>query len=168
MRLVGEAVADFKGEPAEELAEVKIDLPIDAHLPHDYAPGERLRLEAYRRIAGAVDDAEIDAVREELVDRFGSPPPAVDNLLAVARLRVLARRLGLTEIAAAGQHIRFAPVVLPESRQVRLQREYPHSIIKPATSAVLVRRPTTARIGGTPVRDLELLQWVHALLDTVM
>jgi transcription-repair coupling factor (superfamily II helicase) len=168
VRLVGEAVADFKGEPAEELSEVKIDLPIDAHLPHDYAPGERLRLEAYRRIAGAVDEAEIDAVREELIDRFGPPPTPVDNLLEVARLRVHARRAGLTEIAHAGQHVRFAPVHLPDSRQVRLERVYPHSIIKAATSAMLVPRPTTARIGGTPLRDLELLAWVREVIDTVI
>ncbi|MDX6284926.1 MAG: hypothetical protein QOG53_411 [Frankiales bacterium] len=168
LRLVGEAVADFKGEPAEELADVKIDLPIDAHLPHDYAPGERLRLEAYRRIAGAAEDAEVDAVRAELIDRFGPPPPPVDNLLAVARLRVAARRAGLTEIGLAGQHVRFGSVQLPESRQVRLQRVYPRSIIKAATSAILVPRPATARIGGTPVRDLDLLTWVYEVIDTVI
>jgi transcription-repair coupling factor (superfamily II helicase) len=168
MRLVGEAVADFKGEPAEDVSEVKIDLPIDAHLPHDYVPGERLRLEAYRRIAGAVDETEIDAVRAELIDRFGPPPLPVDNLLAVARLRVLARRVGLTEIGVVGQHVRFAPANLQESRQVRLQRVYPRSIIKASTSALLVPRPTSALIGGTPVRDLDLLSWVREVIDTVI
>jgi transcription-repair coupling factor (superfamily II helicase) len=168
MRLVGEAVADFKGEPAEDVAEVKIDLPIDAHLPHDYVPGERLRLEAYRRIAGAIDETEIDAVRAELIDRFGPPPLPVDNLLAVARLRVLARHVGLTEIGVVGQHVRFAPAVLADSRQVRLQRVYPRSIIKVSTSALLVPRPTSALIGGTPVRDLDLLSWVREVIDTVI
>jgi transcription-repair coupling factor (superfamily II helicase) len=168
VRLVGEAVADFKGEPAEELAEVKIDLPVDAHLPHDYVPGERLRLEAYRRLAGAADEADVDAVRDELLDRFGPPPMPVENLLAVARFRVHARRAGLTEVAIAGPNVRFAPVQLQESRVVRLQRLHPRSIVKPATGTMLVPRPTTARIAGTPVRDLELLTWAREVVDEVL
>ena len=64
MRLVGEAVSDFKRGGAHddepEPIETKVDLPIDAHLPHDYVPGERLRLEAYRRLAAATDEAAID------------------------------------------------------------------------------------------------------------
>ena len=51
VRLVGEAVAEFRGDGEAEPSEVKIELPVDAHLPHDYVPGERLRLEAYRKIA---------------------------------------------------------------------------------------------------------------------
>src|SRR5881398_1049100 len=71
VRLVGEAVAEYKGEAGEELAEVKVELPVDAHLPHDYVPGERLRLEAYRKIASATTEEDLAAVREELVDRYG-------------------------------------------------------------------------------------------------
>jgi transcription-repair coupling factor (superfamily II helicase) len=67
-----------------------------------------------------------------------------------------------------GQHVRFAPVDLPESRQVRVQRVYPQSIVKATTSALLVPRPTTARIGGTPLRDRELLDWVREVLDSVI
>ena len=75
VRLVGEAVAEFKpAAPVEEVPEVKVELPVDAHLPHDYVPGERLRLEAYRRIAEAADEAAVQAVREELADRYGPLP----------------------------------------------------------------------------------------------
>src|SRR5437764_10141152 len=57
VRLVGEAVADFRGEAGEaEAADVKVDLPVDANLPVEYLPGERLRLEAYRSLAGATTD----------------------------------------------------------------------------------------------------------------
>ena len=70
-------------------------------------PGERLRLEAYTRIA-AIDSADdIAAVRDELTDRYGPPPEPVLNLLAVARLRSQARRAGLTDITQQGTHIRF-------------------------------------------------------------
>ena len=97
VRLVGEAVAEFKGERGADVPEVKVELPVDAHLPHDYLPGERLRLEAYRKIASAESAEDLAAVREELVDRYGEPPQPVDNLLAVADFRVNARRFGLTD-----------------------------------------------------------------------
>ncbi len=70
---------------------MKIELPVDAHLPHDYAPGERLRLEAYRAIASADSEEDVAAVREELADRYGKLPEPVENLLLVAGLRMLAR-----------------------------------------------------------------------------
>jgi transcription-repair coupling factor (superfamily II helicase) len=173
VRLVGEAVADFKGESADEAhPEVKIDLPVDAHLPHDYIPGERLRLEAYRRIAAATDADAVAAVRAELVDRYGELPTPVDNLLAVATFRAVARRYGLTEVARQGggpaATIRFAPMELRESQQLRLQRLYPRSVVKPAVRTVLVPEPRTARIGGQPVRDTALLDWCADLLAAVL
>jgi transcription-repair coupling factor (superfamily II helicase) len=168
VRLVGEAVADFRGEREEEMPEVKIDLPVDAHLPHHYVPGERLRLEAYRRLASAVDESEVEAVRAELTDRYGTLPTPVENLLDVAIFRVRARRAGLTEVAITGNQVRFAPVHLPESRVVRLQRVYPHSLVKETSGTMLVPRPTTALIGGTAVRDRELLAWATEVIDTVL
>jgi transcription-repair coupling factor (superfamily II helicase) len=170
MRLVGEAVGDFKrgGVEDEQLPDTKVDLPVDAHLPHDYIPGERLRLEAYRRLAGAYDDAAIHAVRDELVDRYGPLPDPVERLLAVAAFRVVARRYGLTEVTLQGNQVRFAPLDLRESQVMRLQRLFPRSVAKPQTRTVLVPRPMTARIGGQPVRDVELLEWCRAVLDAVV
>src|SRR5580700_366588 len=105
VRMIGEAVNELRGQGPAERPEVRIELPVDAHIPHDYVPGERLRLEAYTRIA-AIDSADdITAVRDELADRYGPPPQAVVNLLSVARLRATARRAGLTDIAQQGNHI---------------------------------------------------------------
>ena len=60
--MVGEAVADYKGDQDTAPAEVKVELPVNAHLPHDYVPGERLRLEAYRRLAAADTQQKVDDV----------------------------------------------------------------------------------------------------------
>ena len=79
--------------PARSRADVKVELPVDAHLPHDYIPGERLRLEAYRKLAAAgLDERRREAVRDELADRYGELPEPVANLLAVARFRMLRPR----------------------------------------------------------------------------
>ncbi len=168
VRLVGEAVAEFKGDVDETPADIKVELPVDAHIPHDYVPGERLRLEAYRKLAEAGTDDEVEAVRAELADRYGPLPTPVTNLLSVARFRVHARRAGLTDVGLQGTSVRFGPVDLPESRQLRVQRLYPRTVVKPALRTILVPRPTTARVGGTPLRDGALLDWARDLIDAVL
>jgi transcription-repair coupling factor (superfamily II helicase) len=170
VRMVGEAVAEFKGgTDTTEIAEVKVELPVDASLPHTYVPSERLRLDAYRRLAGAVTDDDIAGVRAELLDRFGPLPEPVENLLAVAGLRVLARRYGVTEISAQGRQIRFAPMELRESQAMRLTRLYKGAIVKAATRTVLVPAPAeTPRIGARPLRDLAVLTWAADLLTAVV
>ena len=151
VRLVGEAVADFKGEGQTQLAEIKIELPVDAHLPHDYVPGERLRLEAYKKLAAVIDEKELTEIEEELRDRYGVPPEPVQNLLEVARLRTVARSAGIGDIAVQGRTVRFGPVQLRESQQLRLQRLYPGSIVKDALGTILVPQPMTARVGRDAV-----------------
>ena len=79
-----------------------------------------------------------------------------------------ARRAGLTDITAAGNHIRFAPVELPDSRQVRVQRLYPKTVVKPAVRTMLIPVPKTAPIGGQPLRDTELLAWSGQVIRSVL
>ncbi|NKQ56668.1 transcription-repair coupling factor [Amycolatopsis sp. K13G38] len=177
VRLVGEAVDVFRRSagdaPAEEeeLREVRVDLPIDAHIPHDYVPGERLRLEAYRKIASAPDATELAAVEEELIDRYGQPPAPVRRLLAVAAFRHACREAGVTEVSVQGNTIRFAPLPLPDSKMVRLKRLYPKATFKAVTNTVAVPKPTEGpaggRIGAPPLRDEALLEWCTKLLHNL-
>jgi transcription-repair coupling factor (superfamily II helicase) len=167
VRLVGEAVAEFKGEKPEVETDVKVDLPVDAHLPHDYIPGERLRLEAYRKLAAVHDMDGLTAVRAEVVDRYGPLPQPVENLFAVAAFRVKARRAGVTEVSLQGRNVRVSPLVLPESKVMRLQRLYPGASYKNVMNTVIVPRPSTARVGGQPLRDTALLDWAADLIDAL-
>jgi transcription-repair coupling factor (superfamily II helicase) len=139
-------------------------------------PGERLRLEAYTRIAAIDSVADITAVSEELTDRYGPMPDPVLGLLAVASLRAQARQAGLTDITQQGTHIRFAPVDLPDSRQVRAARLYPKTVLKPAVRTMLVPvpratpglRPGAPAPPGAPLlRDTELIAWCARLIETL-
>jgi transcription-repair coupling factor (superfamily II helicase) len=168
VRMVGEAVQQFKGERPEEEAEVKIDLPVDAHLPTTYIGVERLRLEMYRKLASARDATALDEAVTEMRDRYGEPPAEVANLVAVARFRLLAKEYGLTDVSLQGKHIRFSPMPLPDSKQLRLKRFYPDAVYKAVTEQVSVPRPTTARVGGEPVRDTALLDWCGELLRGIL
>ncbi len=167
IRLVGEAVAEFRGEDAEPEPEMRIELPVDAHLPAEYVESERLRLEMYKRLAAVASEADIAGVRDELLDRYGPLPPPVEALLAVASFRLAARRHGVHEVVAQGNMIRFAPAELPDSAQLRLGRLYPGSQLRKATSSILVPRPMTRPIGGQPVTDAALLAWAATVLTDV-
>jgi transcription-repair coupling factor (superfamily II helicase) len=168
IQLVGEAVAEFRGSTsggeAQPEPEVRIELPVDAHLPTDYIESERLRLEMYKRLAEVRAEADVKAVEAELHDRYGTPPTEVLNLIEVARFRLLARSMGLTEIVGQGRFIRFGPAQLPESRVLRLQRLYPHSVVKDAAGTVLVPRPTSS---AGPVKDTDLLRWGAAVINEI-
>jgi transcription-repair coupling factor (superfamily II helicase) len=179
VRLVAEAVADFRGENTEqEFADVKVDLPVDANLPVEYLPGERLRLEAYRALASATTDEAVEAVRAELLDRYGPLPPQVENLLAVARFKVVCRRYGITEVSLQGTSVRFTPVELPDSAQLRLKRLLDKALYKQAAATVSIPRPkgvlkpdgsfTPAAFGGEPLRDIPLLAWSADVLQQLL
>ncbi|NYI42316.1 transcription-repair coupling factor [Demequina lutea] len=163
IRMVGEAVAGFRGEP-EGHPPITIDLPIDAHIPTDYIEHERLRLEAYRKIADADTEEEFARIEDELSDRYGPFPEQVGNLFSVARLRLDLRAAGVTEVVSQGKYVRLAPVALPDSAAMRVARLYPGTLIKPAVRQILVTAPTTARIGGQPIEGLALLDWVREVL----
>ncbi len=95
-------------------------------------------------------------------------PEPVENLLLVAGLRMLARACGVGEIVLQGSNIRFAPVELRESQELRLKRLHPKTVIKPAAHQILVPRPTTGKIGGKPVVGRELLSWTGEFLATIL
>jgi transcription-repair coupling factor (superfamily II helicase) len=169
LRLVGEAVSALKGdgEQAEVDTEIRVELPVGAHIPHAWLPSEKVRLQVYQQIADAHDHAALSAVRLELVDRFGTLPDPVERLFEVAALRALVREVGVSEVVAQGAKIRFFPVELPESATLRLNRLYPGTIIKPAVRTILVPRPATARVGGEALRDTEVVKWATELIESV-
>lgn len=172
VRLMAEAVQEQKAklsgaEVQEEQQDVKVELPINAHIPHDYVTSERLRLEAYKRIAAISAPIHIDEVRDELTDRYGKPPVEVENLLEVARFRIKARSAGLTDVTLQGQNIKFGPARLRESQQVRLDRLYKKAVYKQAAETLLVPVPKTKPLGGQPLRDLDLLKWCGDLVEAM-
>ena len=176
VRLVGEAVQAYRAAAdgktvttPEEPKDVRIDLPVDAHLPPAYIASDRLRLEAYRRLASAADEAGVTAVIAELIDRYGPLPEPALRLVAVARLRLLCRHYGVTEVAATGTGstttLRVAPLALQDSAQVRLSRLYPSARYRATSATVQVPVPrATDSVGAPRIRDIELLQMVADLL----
>ena len=148
VELVADAVGELKGEPVEveEPPQVRIDLPVDAHLPDDYIPGPDERLEAYRRLAAAATEADVDDVVVEWRDRYGELPAPAAALADVARLRVEAIRVGLAEIVKLRHEVRLSPVTLVTSEEVRLQRLAPRAVVR--GDLLFVPAPRTDPVAG--------------------
>ncbi|MDA8290417.1 MAG: transcription-repair coupling factor [Actinomycetota bacterium] len=151
VRMVAEAVAELKGEPVVPPAEVKIDLALDAHLPSAYVEREDLRLEAYRRLASVRDEAEVDDISSEWLDRYGPLPGPAEALLSIARLRAECVRTGVREVSVVawrpggggpgrmGEVVaRLAPLALRASAAVRPQRLAPRAVRKDDASQLVV------------------------------
>ncbi|MGR2753880.1 transcription-repair coupling factor [Agromyces arachidis] len=168
LRMIGEAVNAFRGEVAEGQTELRLELPVDAHIPEDYVDSERLRLEAYQKLSAAsgpaAKDGQIDLVVEELVDRYGEPPEAVEHLVAISRLRRKAQLAGLSDVIATGTKLRIAPAKLPDSRRVRLERMYPGAKVFAQNDVILVPFPTP---GGEAPGDADLIEWVSNLIGVI-
>lgn len=130
--LVAEAVKEMEGKPLEDTGppEMRIDLPVDAHLPDSYIADQELRLEAYRRLAAATIESDVSDVAAEWVDRYGPLPAAAVALIELAQLRVEAIRVGIVEIVKLRHEIRISPVDLKPSQEVRLKRLQPRSVLQ--------------------------------------
>ncbi|MDQ1598125.1 MAG: hypothetical protein QOI70_1549 [Microbacteriaceae bacterium] len=168
LRMIGEAVSTFRGEVAEGQTELRLELPVDAHIPEEYVESERLRLEAYQKLSTASSPAasgdSIDRVLEELTDRYGEPPVQVLNLIAVSRLRRMAQKAGLSEVVTAGGNLRVASMELVDSIQIRLQRMFPGARYFQQTHSVSVPMPVRQ---GIPLADADLIEWTGQLLVSI-
>jgi len=108
LRMLEETVRRLMlGDAAPKLvpAEVTIDTP--NYLPDDYIPAQEAKLDIYRRLARLDDVRDVEALRTELRDRFGPPPPPADAMLALAQLRISGGVLGVEGILVRGDEARI-------------------------------------------------------------
>jgi len=146
LKLLGEALQEMKGEPAEPEREVRIDLPVKAFIPPEWVGQEALRLELYRRIATARDGEDLEQARTEAEDRFGDLPAPVRALFAVAGLRLECLELGIEEVTTVRtrNQVRVKPV--DEARGIEAAAAVPEAAYHPATRTLNLNYP--ARRGG--------------------
>ncbi len=123
-QMLGEAVAEARGETRDvELAEVNINLPADFFLAEEYLPEVDRRVLVYRKLAAAVDIAEVDALQEETEKRFGALPLAGKNLFDRARVRIRAQRLGCTTVNLTNGRIIYQGIDVPRAVALKLKGE---------------------------------------------
>ena len=107
MKLLSEAVLEARGVPVPQRAECSADLAVAANIPERYVPSSEQRMDLYRRIAVIRSEEEADDLMDELIDRYGDPPPGVSSLIQVALLRGEAGKAGITDIVQKQGYLRF-------------------------------------------------------------
>jgi transcription-repair coupling factor (superfamily II helicase) len=164
LRMLEEAVEELKGRKYEEPPAVSIEVSADAYLPDSYVPDSRQKMDMYRKMAAIREQRDAEAVAEELLDRFGPMPVPVANLLAVARIRLLASRVGIASISQTRDRIQFRigdPSAFPVGKAQALARQYRGRVTMPGRGVVCLRLERS--VGRTPPP----LAAVESFLDTL-
>ena len=143
MQMLDEAVAAAEPEQeGEALPEpVRLDVSVDAYVPADYVPYEQAKIEVHRRVAGALEVADVERLREELEDRFGPLPEPVENLLALQRARIKFGQAGARTVSFRGDRLAVVPIELDSAKARRLREELPEALYESGRSQVSVRVP---------------------------
>ena len=161
VRLLADAVDKLKAlregkpapEPRTERPPISINLPFTAHLPTTYVGDLNLRLALYQRLAAVETVEDADAIAQELRDRFGTLPPAAENLLFAVRTRTIARQSDVVSIQVADD------TLVIQTRGDQAPRDRLHHVKIDGLTA----GPAQARL------DLRVLddRWPEALLDVL-
>lgn len=116
VKLIEQAVGEVRGENQLPELDTRVELNINAFLPESYVPQEQLRVEVYKRIAMVQDEESRLTIEEELIDRFGDIPEPTENLIRIAQLRGVTRRLGVSHLflRADGLHLRLDERYMPD------------------------------------------------------
>ena len=165
VRMVSEAVMEYKEPERTESVSVSIDLPVEASIPQSYIDSDALRMEAYRKIAAARTQDDFEEIRNELTDRYGNPPHELGILFEVAALRLQARELGITELIAQGKNIRVVGMDPQDSVMLRLKRIYKTVQYRPVTHTLIIPTPFQGMLGQPAMSTAEVLKWTQDLLD---
>jgi len=146
MQMLDEAVRSAEPEAeGESLPEpVRLDVNVDAYVPADYVPYEQAKIDVHRRLAGALELADVEQLREELKDRFGPIPEPVENMLALQRARIKFGQAGARTVSFHGDRLAVVPIELDSTRARRLREELPGALYESGRSQVSVRIPKDA------------------------
>jgi transcription-repair coupling factor (superfamily II helicase) len=159
-QLLQEEIARLKGQPAKEVTRFpSIDISIRAFLPADYLPSDELRILFYRKLVVAETPDALDAVQQELEDRFGALPEEAQTLMQASRLRMIARDLGISAVIQKPssldiQFLENTPV-LPQT-VIGMANERSHLRFRPGPPFTLISQAIAYESLG-PITYLERL-----------
>ncbi|MBN1211943.1 MAG: transcription-repair coupling factor [candidate division Zixibacteria bacterium] len=117
-KILEETVAELKGEEIVRLPETKLEMNIEIYLPDYYITDNQHKVDIYRRLADCYNLDQVEKIREEITDRFGTPPPSAVNLFEATAVKILAAMLGIEKV-----RIRNSRVVLQFNDQRQLTRQ---------------------------------------------
>ena len=106
-KLLDEVVKEMKGIEVEEEKDIQIDINVSSFIPDDFIESSSQKIEVYQNIALCRNEEDIENVTDEIIDRYGSAPKEVENLIEIARIKNLAREAGIEKILQKQENIVF-------------------------------------------------------------
>lgn len=98
-KLLDEVVKEMQGIQIVEEEDIQIDIAVSSYIPDEFIESSAQKIEIYQNIALCRTEEDIQNVIDEIIDRFGTIPREVENLIEVARIKNLARKVGITKIS---------------------------------------------------------------------
>jgi transcription-repair coupling factor (superfamily II helicase) len=120
---------------------VRLDVNVDAYVPADYIAYEQAKIDVHRRVAGALEVADVEGLRAELEDRFGPVPEPLENLLALQRARIKFGEAGARTVSFRGDRLAVVPIELDSRRAKRLREELPEALYESGRAQMSMRVP---------------------------
>jgi transcription-repair coupling factor (superfamily II helicase) len=160
VKLLEQAILELKGEAPPEQARATLNLRLDIRIPEEYVPEVHQRMALYKRASQVRSPVEIQALRDEVRDRYGALPPQVDALLGYAGLRLRAEAVGVVQADLAGSalHLRFGPdVPVAPAALVSAVRRLAGATLSPQGVLRVPVPATASALGalGSVLRELE-------------
>ena len=97
-KLLDEVVKEMQGTEVKEEKEIQIDINLSSYIPDTYIEDQAQKIEIYQDIALCRNDEDIEDVIDEIIDRYGSMPKEVENLIEIARIKILAREASVIKV----------------------------------------------------------------------
>jgi len=98
-KLLDEVVKEMQGIEVKKEQEVQIEINLSSYIPESYIEDSSQKIEIYQDIALCRTDKDIEDVIDEIIDRYGSMPKEVENLIEIARIKILARKAGVIKVS---------------------------------------------------------------------
>jgi len=114
-RLLEDTINALKGTVVSEEVDPDIKVEMEAFIPDDYIPDVETRLEIYKKLTLARKEDDIFALKDEIEDRFGSMPKAVDTLLDVSKIKVLLCGIGIVSMVVSNERASFSINEVPKT-----------------------------------------------------
>jgi transcription-repair coupling factor (superfamily II helicase) len=141
LSMIDEAVAAAEGISEETPEPVRLDVNVDAYVPADYVPYEQAKIDVHRRIAGAVEVADLALLREELEDRFGPVPEPLSNLIDLQQARIKLGQAGARAVTFRQGRLAVTPIELDSVRAKAIREQIPGALYESGKSQFSVRVP---------------------------
>ncbi len=105
--LLDEVVKEMQGIEVQEEVDVQIDLDVTSYIPDEYISDSSQKIEMYQNIALCRNEEDIQNVIDEMIDRFGNMPDEIENLIDIARIKILCKKLKISKVQSRRNFVLF-------------------------------------------------------------